>query len=73
VPRSLSLRVPNGRRLLAAVAIALMLAVAARVWSRGSSQAAPTTDQTRLGPVILVPGYGGGTASLDVLAARLPG
>lgn len=71
MPRSLSLRVPNGRRLLAAVAIALMLAVAARVWSRGSSQAAPTTDQTRLGPVILVPGYGGGTASLDVLAARL--
>ena len=71
LPHSLSLRGPNRSRLIAASAVAFVLVVAAVVWSRGSSQASPTTEQTRLGPVILVPGYGGGTTSLDSLAARL--
>ena len=53
--------------LVAVVAVALGLLW----WARGPSQAAPSTDQTRLGPVILVPGYGGGTGALDTLAARL--
>jgi triacylglycerol lipase len=37
--------------------------------SQGQSQAAPA--QNRPGPVLLVPGYGGSTGSLDVLASAI--
>ncbi len=73
VPRSLSLRGPNRRLLIAAIGVVLVLAVAGLVWSRSSSKTAPTANQTLLGPVILVPGYGGGTDGLDNLAVRLRG
>ncbi len=68
---SLSLRGPNRRKLVAAIGAVLVLAAALLVWTRGSGDLTPTTDQTRLGPVILVPGYGGGTDSLAKLASRL--
>ncbi len=71
VPYSLSLRGPNRRPLIAAIGVVLVLAVAGGVWPRSSSEMAPIANQTRLGPVILVPGYGGGTDSLDNLAVRL--
>jgi triacylglycerol esterase/lipase EstA (alpha/beta hydrolase family) len=69
---------PRRRRILAgalaviALASAVGIAVAA---SRGGqpvqarNQAAPA--QNRPGPVLLVPGYGGSMASLDVLAGRI--
>ena len=71
VPPALSLRGPNRRLLFGAMALLVVLVVVLVVLVRRPSEAAPTTDQTRLGPVILVPGYGGGTDSLDNLAARL--
>lgn len=71
MPRSASPPGPNRTRLIAAVVAVVAVVVGVLAWTRGPSQAAPTTDQTRLGPVILVPGYGGGTGALDTLAARL--
>ena len=68
---SLSLRGPIRTRLVAASVAVVVLVLAAVVWTRGPGQAVPTTDQTRFGPVILVPGYGGGTGALDQLATRL--
>ena len=73
VPYSLSLRGPNRRLLIAAIGVVLALAVAGGIWSRSSSKSTPTANQTLLGPVILVPGYGGGTEGLDNLAVRLRG
>jgi triacylglycerol lipase len=62
------------RRLLVAV---LTLAIAAAAvtgivaaWS-GSGPPVPAADQNRPGDVLLVPGYGGSTAALDVLADRI--
>lgn len=51
---------------LAAVAVAVAVMVVPR-----SSDTAPAADQQRPGPVLLVPGYGGSTASLSQLATRL--
>lgn len=71
MPYSLSLRGPNRQRLIATIGVVFVLAVTGVVWARSLSKAALTTNQTLLGPVILVPGYGGGTDSLNNLAARL--
>lgn len=66
---------PARRRVLLAVALLLVLAVAATVAAVVVSRAdAPTgapVSQEQPGPVLLVPGYGGSTASLQQLAGRL--
>ena len=68
---------PVRRRLLAGLALLLLVAVAAVVLPRlgdGRSTVAPPSaaaPQDVPGPVLLVPGYGGGTAGLEVLAGRL--
>jgi triacylglycerol lipase len=64
---------PARRRLLLAVlvtALVASVAAGALLFSRTSRQVTPT-DQARPGPVLLVPGYGGSTASLSELADRL--
>ena len=51
--------------------LALVVAAAAAVVGVALSQGQPEAVAGRPGAVLLVPGYGGGTASLDELAARI--
>lgn len=55
--------------LIAVLVAALVLTVVTVLRHRTSAVA--TVDQSRRGPVMLVPGYGGSTTGLSVLAARL--
>jgi len=70
---------PRRRLVLAAGAALLVLAAVVAVLLARDPAGAPgqgsggpaRVDQSRPGPVLLVPGYGGGTAGLQVLAAAL--
>jgi triacylglycerol lipase len=65
---------PQRRRvvlLTAALAGLLVVSLVATVVVRATSRSADPVPQHELGPVLLVPGYGGRVASLDPLAAAL--
>lgn len=66
---------PARRRLLftmvTLVLIAVVLVVVAVMRSGTSNTPTAQVQQSQPGPVLLVPGYGGSTSSLDVLAGRL--
>ncbi|NBH08527.1 lipase, partial [Amycolatopsis sp. SID8362] len=60
--------------MLTSVAVVVVAAVAATAIAASGTKAAPeagTPDQNKPGPVLLVPGYGGGQGALDELAARI--
>jgi triacylglycerol lipase len=63
------------RRALVVTVVAVCVIVAAagavRLSSNGDATPGGYPDQSQPGPVILVPGYGGNTASLTALAARI--
>lgn len=64
---------PPRRRFYLSLVALVVLAVAVPLGAvalRGD-EPVPTVDQSRLGPVVLVPGYGGSTKSLEVLGAQL--
>ncbi|MCJ0980362.1 alpha/beta fold hydrolase [Rhodococcus sp. ARC_M12] len=66
---------PARRRLvfavLALLLVGIVAAVAAFVVTRPTSDPVASVDQSVPGPVLLIPGFGGSTESLDVLAAEL--
>ncbi len=65
---------PARRRLVLGVLGALVVvALAAAAWTYASRRATTgePADQSKPGPVLLVPGYGGSTASLETLARAL--
>jgi triacylglycerol lipase len=57
--------------LLVVIAIGVALAVIEPRLSRGGGSTADPVSQRAQPPVLLVPGYGGGTSGLDVMAAAL--
>jgi triacylglycerol esterase/lipase EstA (alpha/beta hydrolase family) len=61
----------SSRRRLLLGTVALAVAVAVTVTVVETSQGAPAPVSGRPGTVLLVPGYGGSTGSLDTLAAKI--
>jgi triacylglycerol lipase len=64
-------RVLVGVLVLAILAVVLVGGVVVAIRVLRGDPVPDTIDQARPGPVLLVPGYGGSQAALDVLAARL--
>jgi triacylglycerol lipase len=65
---------PRRRALIAAAAVLVVAAVVAVLVAAlrpGPAQPSGLPPQNRPGPVLLVPGYGGGTGALDVLGRRI--
>ena len=62
---------PARRLLLQAVALLVVIAVGGVVLARALEPEERAAPRDGLGPVLLVPGYGGSTGALDVLAGRL--
>ena len=63
---------PRRRILVAGLAVAVAAAaIAGVVGSLGGAPAVTSANENRPGDVLLVPGYGGSTAALDGLAARI--
>lgn len=65
---------PPRRRFYLALVSIVVLAVAVPLGAAAlRSEPVPTVDQDRLGPVVLVPGYGGSTRSLELMQFYLTG
>lgn len=62
---------PRRRRLLGALAVLVTVAVIAVIARLGAGSSAPPLRQDEAGPVLLIPGYGGNTRSLEQLAIVL--
>lgn len=73
VPHPLGSLAPARRRLVLGTVAALLAGLVAVVVAVVATREPPVepVDQARQGPVLLVPGYGGSTASLQVLADAL--
>jgi len=61
----------NRNKVIALVAAALIAATALALVLKPDGRSGPTNPQAAAGPVLLVPGFGGSTDSLEPLAARL--
>ncbi|MEU0535531.1 lipase family alpha/beta hydrolase [Amycolatopsis tolypomycina] len=65
---------PRRRLMLSSVAVGVVAVVVIALIAGSGAKAAPqagTPDQDKPGPVLLVPGYGGGRGALETLAERI--
>jgi NADH:ubiquinone oxidoreductase subunit H len=60
----------NARQRQVLALLAVLVVALTAVYVVHERRAVVSVPQDRLGPVVLVPGYGGGTDALQVLASR---